>query len=234
MADSKVGRAVAGAAATGERRRRKYDPDGTRANIISVAMKEFAANGLAGARIDEIAAKTETSKRMIYYYFGDKEGLYRRVLEAAYQEMRSGEERLDLASLPPVEALRRLVEFTFTHHSQDPDFIRLVMIENVHDGKYLAGSDIIGNLNAAAIEKIERIYRAGVADGVFRDGLNPIELHWLISALSFFNVSNRATFSKIFDWNQAAPEVQASLKREVVEAVLRFAMVPEQIGRHLG
>jgi len=69
---------------------------------------------------------------------------------------------------------------------------------------------------------------------VFRDGLNPIELHWLISALSFFNVSNRATFSRIFDWNQAAPEVQASLKREVVEAVLRFAMVPEQIGRHLG
>jgi len=208
------------------------DPDGTRANIISVAMKEFADNGLSGARIDEIAAKTKTSKRMIYYYFGDKEGLYRRVLETAYQEMRSGEQRLDLGSLPPVDALRRLVEFTFTHHSLDPDFIRIVMIENIHHGKYLAGSEIIGNLNAAAIENLDRIYQAGVEASLFRKGLQAIQLHWLISALSFFNVSNRATFSEIFNWNQASPDVQATLKREVVEAVLRFTLEPELIPRY--
>jgi AcrR family transcriptional regulator len=110
----------------------KQDPAGVRKNILAVAMAEFAANGLSGARIDEIAAKTNTSKRMIYYYFGDKEGLYGRVLEEAYRQVRAGEQELDLEHLPPVEALRKLAEFTFDHHSRNPDFIRIVMIENIH------------------------------------------------------------------------------------------------------
>jgi AcrR family transcriptional regulator len=215
-------------------RQRRYDPEGTRANIIAVAMQEFAENGLSGARIDEIAAKTRTSKRMIYYYFGDKEGLYRRVLEAAYAGVRAGEEALQLDHLPPVDALRKLVEFTFTHHSQHPDFIRLVMIENIHHGQYLKASDAIQSVNRGAIEHIDRIYRSGTEAGVFRLDLEPLEIHWLISGLAFFNVSNRSTFSMIFDWKRSAAKGQDALRRQVVDVVLRFVLTPQMIQVHCG
>ena len=174
------------------------DREGTRQNIIEIATEEFAENGLAGARIDEIAARTKASKRMIYYYFEDKEGLYLSVLEAAYEKVRSVEAKLDLEHLQPVDALKRLVQFTFDHHHSNEDFIRLVMIENIHHGEYLARSKVIQSLNVTAIGTIERLYDRGVRDGAFRRGIDPIDLHWQISALCFFNVSNRATFSKIF------------------------------------
>ena len=137
-------------------------------------MTEFAANGLSGARIDEIAAKTHTSKRMIYYYFGDKEGLYRRVLEEAYRKVRAGEQELELDHLPPVEALRRLTEFTFDHHSRNPDFIRIVMIENIHHGAYMEQSELIRLLNAGAIQNLEAICRRGRAAGLFREDVSPL------------------------------------------------------------
>lgn len=202
----------------------KQDPAGVQSNILAVATAEFAANGLSGARIDEIAAKTRTSKRMIYYYFGDKDGLYRRVLEEAYRKVREGERQLDLDHLPPVEALTRLVEFTFDHHSSNPDFIRLVMIENIHHGAYLAQSDLIGSLNAGAIEKLETICRRGKQEGLFREDIEPLELHWQISALSFFNVSNSATFSRIFGDHLYSASGQETLRRHVVDMVLRFVL----------
>src|SRR5690606_33119550 len=157
----------------------KQDPAGVQSNILAVAMAEFARNGLSGARMDEIAAKTRTSKRMVYYYFGDKDGLYRRVLEEAYRKVRDGEQLLDLGHLPPVEALRRLVEFTFDHHSRNPDFIRLVMIENIHHGDYMDQSEAIRAVNVGAIQKLEDICRRGREAGLFRD-VEPVELHWHI------------------------------------------------------
>lgn len=202
----------------------KQDPAGVQANIIAVAMAEFAANGLSGARMDEIAAKTRTSKRMIYYYFGDKDGLYRRVLEEAYSKVREGEQKLDLDHLPPVEALKRLVEFTFDHHSRNPDFIRMVMIENVHHGAYMEQSGMIRSVNAGAIEKLEEICRRGREAGLFRTDVAPVELHWHISALSFFNVSNRATFSCIFGDGLFSREGQATLRRHAVEMVLGLVL----------
>jgi AcrR family transcriptional regulator len=200
---------------------RSNDPEGTKRNIIEVASREFAENGLAGARIDEIAAKTKSSKRMIYYYFGDKEGLYLKVLEAAYSEVRTVEAMLDLEQIPPVEALVKLVRFTFDHHDSHEDFIRLVMIENIHRGAYLARSEVIQQLNVTAIDAVARLYERGVRDGVFRDGLDPVELHWQISALCFFNVSNRATFSKVFRRDLGATEALSSLRDRVVEMVVR-------------
>jgi AcrR family transcriptional regulator len=200
----------------------KQDPEGVRSNILMVARAEFAQNGLSGARIDDIAAKTNTSKRMIYYYFGDKEGLYLKALESAYSEVRTGEAQLDLEGLSPADALARLVEFTFDHHHQHEDFIRMVMIENIHHGQYLDQSKVIRELNVTAIDYIERIYARGVADGVFRSGLDPIDLHWQISALCFFNVSNRATFSKIFGCEFGAEEKLVKLKRNSVDTIIRF------------
>lgn len=200
---------------------RTNDPEGTRRNIIDVATKEFAQRGLSGARIDEIAAKTKCSKRMIYYYFESKEGLYRRVLEAAYSKVRGFEGSLDLDDLPPVKALERLVRFTFDYHDSNEDFIRLVMIENIHRAKYLAQSSHIQKLNLKAIDTVSHLLERGVREGVFRPGLDPIELHWKISALCFFNVSNRATFSRIFERDLDSRESLASLREGVVEMIVR-------------
>lgn len=201
---------------------RVQDPEGTRENIMAVALEEFAANGLSGARIDEIAARTRSSKRMIYYYFGDKEGLYIAALENAYRRVREGEARLDIEHLPPVKALTRLVEFTFDHHHQHEEFIRMVMIENIHHAQYLDRSKAIRELNVTAIDHIAQVYSRGVAAGVFRKGLDPVEVHWQISALCFFNVSNRATFSRIFNRDLGATEELATLRHNVVDMVLRY------------
>lgn len=209
----------------------KQDPAGVRKNILGVAMAEFAANGLSGARIDEIADKTNTSKRMIYYYFGDKEGLYGRVLEEAYRQVRAGEQELELDHLPPVEALKLLAEFTFDHHSRHPDFIRMVMIENIHHGAYLEQSELIRLLNAGAVQKLEAICRRGREAGLFREDVTPLELHWHISALSFFNVSNRATFSRIFGGSLFDAEGQKSLRDHMVEMVSSLALRPEHRAR---
>jgi AcrR family transcriptional regulator len=218
--DAKSGAARAEGAA------RTQDPEGTQQNIIEVATREFAEYGLAGARIDEIAAKTKSSKRMIYYYFGDKEGLYLRVLEAAYSKVRATEATLHLEDLEPVDALRKLVEFTFDHHNANEPFIRLVMIENIHHGEYLSRSKAIQSLNVTAIDTIARLYDRGLKAGVFRPGLDPIDLHWQISALCFFNVSNRATFSKIFSRDLRSKKAVARLRGQTVEMVERFARAP--------
>lgn len=208
---------------------RHQDPEGTKRNIIEVASEEFARNGLSGARVDEIAARTKSSKRMIYYYFGDKEGLYLAALENAYSQVREGEAKLAVDGLPPIEALRRLVEFTFDHHHQHEAFIRMVMIENIHHGQYLERSKAIRDLNVAAIDHIAGIYARGVKEGLFRPGIEPLELHWQISALCFFNVSNRATFSRIFGRDFGAREALAALRQNAVEMVLRFVVRDERL-----
>jgi AcrR family transcriptional regulator len=208
---------------------RSQDPEGTRRNILEIASEEFALNGLSGARIDEIAARTRSSKRMIYYYFGDKEGLYLRALENAYRMVREGEAQLDTDGLPPLAALARLVEFTFDHHHQHEEFIRMVMIENIHHGEYLERSEAIRELNVTAIDHIARIYERGVSEGVFREGIDPVELHWQVSALCFFNVSNRATFSKIFGRDFGAEEALGRLRRNAVDMVLRFVARPDAL-----
>ena len=192
------------------------------ADILEAATHEFADKGLAGARIDEIAAATRTSKRMIYYYFGSKEGLYLAVLEESYRRMRAIEADQHLEDLPPVLALRRLVEFTFDHHQDNQDYIRLVMTENMLRGQYLAQSKTIQQLNVKAISTIQELYNRGVADGVFRPGLDPVDIHASISALSFFNVSNQYTFGLIFQRDVQSEQALAQRRASVVETIERF------------
>src|SRR3982751_1101000 len=141
---------------------RTNDPERTKANILEVAAAEFGEKGLAGARIDEIAALTQTSKRMIYYYFGSKEGLYLAVLEESYRKVREIEAELHLEDLEPEQALRRLVAFTFDHHLTHENYIRLVMTENINRGQYIAQSKNIQELNVTAIASIRRLYQRGV------------------------------------------------------------------------
>lgn len=201
---------------------RTNDPARTMAEILAVATHEFADKGLSGARIDAIAAATRTSKRMIYYYFGSKDGLYLAVLEEAYRRMRAIESDLHLDDLPPMDALQKLVAFTYDHHRNNEDFIRLVMNENIQRGDYLRQSRNIQQLNSQAIESVRALYERGVAQGVFRPGLEPVDIHSAISAFTFFNVSNRHTFGVIFQ-DQASSAKAQTLKREhVVDMIQRF------------
>ena len=192
------------------------------AGILEVSTTEFAEKGLSGARIDEIAAATQTSKRMIYYYFGSKEGLYVAVLEESYRRMRSIEAQQHLEDLPPEDALRRLVGFTFDHHQGNQAYIRLVMSENMERGSYLAQSTIIQELNITAIQAVRDLYERGVASAVFRPGLDPLDIHASISALTFFNVSNQHTFGLIFKQDTQTPEALAARRSSVIDMVLRY------------
>ena len=201
---------------------RTNDPERTRADIIAVATREFAEKGLAGARIDDIAAAMQTSKRMIYDYFGSKEQLYVAVLEEAYHRIRSIEAELHLDDLAPEAALRTLVAFTVDYQRANPDFVRLVMTENIHRGAFLAESKTIQKLNVPAITAVRQVYERGVRDGVFRKGIDPVDLHMSISALSVFNVANRHTFSLIFKRDLEAPATVAARRESIVEMVLRF------------
>ena len=201
---------------------RTNDPQRTMDNIVEVATREFAEKGFSGARIDEIAALTHTSKRMIYYYFTSKEGLYLAVLEEAYRRIRQIESGLHLVDLEPGAALGKLVGFTFDYQLANPDFIRLVMSENMQKGEFLAQSRTIQQLNVPVITAVKSVYDRGVKAGVFRRGLDAVELHMSISALCFFNVANRHTFALIFKRDMTDPAEMATRRRNIVEMVLRF------------
>lgn len=170
----------------------------TRAEILDVAITEFADKGYAGARVDEIAERTRTSKRMIYYYFGSKEGLYVAALESAYHGIRSVELELDIDAMGPVEAIRELAAATVRHHAQHPQFIRLVSIENIHRGEHLARSAALQAENASALDVVARILAHGAETGEFRADVDPLDVHQMISAHAVFPVANRHTFGAIF------------------------------------
>ena len=203
-----------------ERPPRKNDPEQTRRDIIAVATKEFARLGLSGARIDHIAAQTKSSKRMIYYYFGSKEGLYITVLEEAYRNLRQIESGLRIEGLSAEEALRELVGFTFDHHVAHSDYVRLIAIENIHEGKHLAKSQTIQELNVPAIDAARRVLELGEREGVFRAGIDPLDLHMSISALCFHNVSNRHTFSIIFKRDMTSPAALRARRAIVVDTIV--------------
>lgn len=203
----------------------KQDPEAVKADILAVATDEFAAHGLSGARIDDIARKTKASKRMIYYYFGDKEGLYQAVLERVYHTLREHEDKLRVENLDPIEGLKLLVRATFDAHAQTPIFIRLVMIENIHNADYLRRSMIIPRLNRSIIEKLDDVCKRGSDAGLFHPNADPLMLHWMISAPSFYNVSNRATFSTSFGMELYSPEGQERLKERVVDMILALVVI---------
>jgi AcrR family transcriptional regulator len=201
---------------------RTNDPERTKADIIEVAIREFSEKGLAGARIDLIAEAMRTSKRMIYYYFGSKEGLYIAVLEEAYRRMRDIELGLHLEDLPPEDALLKLVGFTVDYQRAHPEFIRLVMNENMHRGEFIAQSKTIEKLNVPAIAGLRKVLDRGQKAGVFRNGIDPVDLHMSISALSVFNVANRHTFSIIFKRDTESSANIVARRDSIIEMIVRF------------
>ncbi|WMY12114.1 TetR family transcriptional regulator [Paraburkholderia phenoliruptrix] len=202
--------------------RRKYDPEQTKRNILDVATQEFSAMGLTGARVDAIAERTNTTKRMLYYYFGSKEGLYQAVLEKVYGDIRALEQDLHVSELDPVEGMRALVEFTFDYHDRQRDFVRLVTIENINGAKYVEHSKSFKGRNVTVIHTIEDLLARGVAAGQFRNDIDAIDLHLLISSLCFHRIGNRHTFGTAFGRDPSHPRLRARHRAMIVDAVLRF------------
>ena len=215
---------AANARQTGTRRApaRRYDPDKTRRDILTTATREFAKHGYNGGRIDAIAARTATTKRMIYYYFGSKEKLYIAVLESEYGKIRAAEDALALDDLSPEDALRRLTEFTFDYDHANPDFVRLVAIENIHHARHLAKSKTITRANASIVALIDRILRRGRANGEFRNSLRAVDVHMLMSALCFFHVSNFHTFGTIFHRDFLSPRVRRTHRKLVADFIVHL------------
>lgn len=201
---------------------RTNDPERTKANIIQVATEEFSEVGYSGARIDRIADRMHTSKRMIYYYFGSKEALYSAVLLEYYRKLRGAEADLQLDEKPPLEALKELVEFTFDYHAANADNVRLVMVENIHKGRHIKQMPSLEPINTAVIDMVGRICARGAESGVIRGDVKPWDIYTSIAALCFFNVSNRYTFSAIFNHDMISDEAATARRAEVVDMVIRY------------
>ena len=204
------------------RKSRKNNPEKTRENILQEAIVEFVEQGLAGARVDAIAERTKTSKRMIYYYFTSKEQLYVEVLEKLYGQIRHIESQLHLEELAPVPAIRRLVEFTFDHHDLNADFVRMVSVVNIHKGEYIKRSSGINALNDTIVHALEEILQRGVQQKVFRPGLNALDVHLLVSSFCFYRVSNRYTLGEIFQIDLSDSQIKQRQREMITDSVLRY------------
>ena len=204
--------------------RKPKAPEANRARIIRAAMAEFAARGFKGASMDAIAARTHTTRALINYYFGSKEQVYLAVLEHVYAEIREAETLLDLDHLPPVEAIRRIVEFTFDYYLEHDGFVRLVVAENQARGRHLQKSRAMRTLNRPVIETLARVIARGQADGSFRRDVDPVEIHKAIAALGMFNVTNQHTFAAIFQREMGAKGDVAGRRSMVGDMILSYLM----------
>jgi AcrR family transcriptional regulator len=201
---------------------RQRDAGRTRQEILDVASREFADRGFAGARVDEIAEQTRTTKRMIYYYYGSKEQLFVAVLERAYAEIRAAEQTIDVEHLEPAAAIRRLAELTFDHQESHPDFSRLVAIENIHRAEHIAERTDFAGQNSPAIDLIERILERGYRDGSFRRSIDAVDVHMMISAFCVFRMANRYTFGALFDRDPADPALRERYRQMLGDMVVDY------------
>jgi AcrR family transcriptional regulator len=174
------------------------DPEGMRLRILEAAKQEFAAHGLAGARVDRIAAKAGANKRMLYYHVGKKDDLYLAVLEGAYEQIRVEERGLDLEHLDPPDAIERLISFTWNYFIRNPEFLALLNTENLARARHLKRSTKVKSMHSPFVEMIRTVVRRGVESGDFQAAIDPVQLYISIAALSFFYLSNNATLSVIF------------------------------------
>ncbi|MBB5694541.1 TetR/AcrR family transcriptional regulator [Muricoccus pecuniae] len=198
--------------------------EATRRRILDAALTEFAAHGLAGARVDEIAARAGANKRMLYAYFGNKEELWVAVLEAAYAHKRAEERALQVDGLPPAEAMARLVRFNLRYTARHPEFVALLNQENLHRAAYLARSESVPALYSPLLDTLREVLRRGAEEGAFRQGVDPVQAYITLVSLGHFYVSNMHTLSAIFGAGldtEAAIEVRETHAVEVVLGWLR-------------
>lgn len=203
------------------------NPERTKERILAAARAEFCAHGFGGARVDAIAERAGANKRLLYHYFGNKEDLYRAVLHDAYVEIRRGERKLNLEALSPDEAMDRLVRFTFRHFLANPWFTSLLSTENLQGAVFLKSLPDIPELHSPLVGEIAQILEKGRALGIFRDGVDPVQLYISIAALGYFYVSNMKTLSVIFERDLGATSMIQDREAEAVQMVLRYLWKPE-------
>lgn len=201
---------------------RARDAEATQKRILAAAKREFARLGLGGARVDDIAEKANANKRMIYHYFGSKEDLFKKVLEDAYQDIRGAEAKLDLAGLPAEAALEKLVRFTWKYYLDHPEFLTLVNSENLHKARHLKTSQNIEAINRPLHGMVQDILDRGVREGVFRAGLDEMQLNVTIAAVSYYYFTNRFTGAVVYKRDFMAPEALQARIDFNVDTILRL------------
>lgn len=205
---------------TAEERVRGGSAESTRRNLLTAARAAFAKGGLEGARVDDIARRAGANKQLVYHYFGSKDGLYTAVLEEVYQEIRDQEAALALDAFPPEEAMRKLIEFSFDYLAKSPDFVRILADENAHRGRHLRDSLVVKDLNRPIIDLIRKTLERGVEHGVFRPGLDPLQVYLSIAGMSFFFFANLYTLSRAFDSSLDTPGGAANRRAHIVNFTL--------------
>ncbi|MEO7391198.1 MAG: TetR/AcrR family transcriptional regulator [Ramlibacter sp.] len=207
--------------ATDERLR---DADRSQAIILAAARDEFAEYGLGGARMDRIAERAGLNKRLIYYYFEDKEKLFRAVLENAYLHIREEERKLNLLEVPPTEALRRLVEFTWRYYLDHPEFLTLLNSANLHRARHLEGSERVREMNSPLIATLGEVLERGRREGTFRGGVDPVQLYVSIAGLSYFYLSNNHTLSAIFGRDLLSAKARNERLAHMCDVILGYVL----------
>ena len=192
----------------------------TRQKILDAAVEEFARHGLGGARVERIAQRANANKRMIYYYFRSKEALFLAVLEASYAQIRSAERALDLEHRDPREAVKRLVEFTWQYYLEHPEFMTLLNSENLHKGRHVKSSGRLRDMHSPLVGTLRAILRRGERQGLFRRGVDPVQLYISIAGEGYFYLSNRYTLSRIFDRDLMAPRALSGRARHITRMIL--------------
>lgn len=196
--------------------------EATRARLLEAAVAEFAANGMAGARVDEIAARAGTNKRMIYVHFGSKDELWLRVLEHVYAAKREEEEALDVGALPPTEAMARLVRFNLRYAARHPEFVVLLNQENMNQARYVGQSERIRSLYSPLLDVVQDVLARGVATGVFRRDADPLQTYVTLVALGHFYVSNLYTLSAVFKTRLSSEVALGAREAHCVEVLLGY------------
>ena len=203
---------------------RTRDADRTRQEILRAAMDEFSESGLGGARIDSIAERAGINKRLIYYYFGAKDDLFLAVLEQTYADIREAERALRLEADDPAEAVRRLVAFTWKHYLAHPEFLTLLNSENLHRARHLKQSSRIREMNSPLIQTLGDVLERGRRDGVFRGGVDALQLYISIAGLAYFYLSNNPTLSTIFGRDLMTPKALAERLSHITEVVMGYVL----------
>lgn len=198
------------------------DPQRTRRRILEAATAEFARHGLGGARVDRIAAAAGANKRMLYYYFGGKDDLFLAVLEEAYRDIRSAEHALDLEHADPRAALRRLVDFSWRYLLQHPQLQSLLASENLDRGRNLGRSQHVRELHSPLVATLRDILQRGERMGLFRSGIDPVQLYISIAGLAYFYLGNNYTLSAIFGRDLKAAKARAERLAHMIELVLAY------------
>ena len=206
--------------------RRSRDPERTKEEILVVATQEFAERGFAGARVDEIASQTRTTKRMIYYYYGSKERLYLAALERAYEDIRVTEASVDVEHLDPVTAVRTLAQLTFDRHEANPDFSRLISQENVQRAQFVSAASGFPGLDRPIVKMLDHALERGREQGVFVRDIDALDLHMLISSFCFFRINNRYTFAASFGRNLVEPERRTRYREMIGDVVVDYLTTP--------